>query len=287
MLKGGPAEDDSAQGDGAGVFIDVEPVEDYAVRYDHAFNRGLWRLGPSPFRATWGPKKEKELREMRWRRKSGADVNEELLRIYEEEKLCDGFLADIDRPGPLPEVTQKIHRFLPVPKLHHFLRRRAKAMLILPLPGAGKGTSEVWKEVVDSNVRRRCRAEGARGPAPGPPRALRSGPPGRIGPPVGRGRRYGNAAARPAGRRPRTCRSAAGRCRARLVCAGVWWRAPLVPPRWRLPKPEVDLPLTTRPSFSPAVAAVKPKVPLCREAWMELGGFEPPTSWVRSRRSAS
>jgi hypothetical protein len=26
MLKGGPTEDDSAQGDGAGVFIDVEPV---------------------------------------------------------------------------------------------------------------------------------------------------------------------------------------------------------------------------------------------------------------------
>jgi hypothetical protein len=150
MLKGGPTEDDSAQGDGAGVFIDVEPVGDYAVRYDHAFNRGLWRRGPSPFRATWGPKKEKELREMRWRRKSGADLNEELLRIYEEEKLRDGFLADIDRPGPLPEVTQKMHRFLPVPKLHHFLRRRAKAMLILPLPGAGKGTSEVWEEVVDT-----------------------------------------------------------------------------------------------------------------------------------------
>lgn len=104
MLKGGPA-GDQFEGGGAGVFIDVEPVEDYAVRYDHAFNRGLWRRGPTPFRATWGPKKEKELREMRWRRKSGADVNEELLRIYEEEKLRDGFLANIDRPEPLPEVT--------------------------------------------------------------------------------------------------------------------------------------------------------------------------------------
>ena len=150
MLNRRAVEDDSMRGDGAAVFIDVEPVEDYSVRYDYAYNRGLWRPGPTPFRATWGAKKERQLREMRWRRKAGGDVNEALLRTYEEEKLRDGFLADIDRPGPLPEVTQAIHRFLPLPRLHHFLRGRAGAMLILPLPGEGKGTSKVWKEACDA-----------------------------------------------------------------------------------------------------------------------------------------
>jgi hypothetical protein len=149
MLKQELVEDDPNQGDGAAVFIDVEPIEDYAVRYDHAFNRGLWRPGPTPFRASWGVKKEKALREMRWRKKSGAEVNKDLLRIYEEEKLRDGFLADIDRPGPLPEVTQAIHRLLPLPKLHQFLRGRAGAMLILPLPGENKGTGEAWRKACD------------------------------------------------------------------------------------------------------------------------------------------
>lgn len=137
---------DGSDEDRAAVFIDVEPVDDYAARYDRAYSKGLWRRGPTPVRATWGAQKERELREMRWRKKMGTEVNEALLRSHEEEKLRDGFLADIDRPGPLPEVTQTIHRFLPLPRLHHFLRRRAGAMLILPLPGEGKGSSEAWKE---------------------------------------------------------------------------------------------------------------------------------------------
>lgn len=150
MLSGVTDEDDAVEDHGAAVYIDVEPIEDYAARYDRAYGKGLWRRGSTPFRATWVVRRDRKLRELRWRKRMGTEVNESLVRAYEEEKLRDGFLADIDRPGPLPEVTQKIHRFLPLPRLHHFLRRRAGAMLILPLPGEGTGSGDVWRRARDA-----------------------------------------------------------------------------------------------------------------------------------------
>jgi hypothetical protein len=129
----------------AAVFVEVEPVEDYTERYDRAYRSTLWRRGPTPWRGSWGIGDEKELRELRWRQKRGSHgPGAGLLRLLEEEKLRDGFLADIDRPGALPIVTEKIHQVLALPKLHRFLRQRSGAMLTLPLPGQEKGSSARW-----------------------------------------------------------------------------------------------------------------------------------------------
>lgn len=142
----GEAEDDF----GAAVFIEVEPVEDYSARFDSAYRSTLYRRGPTPWRQQFSVADWKKLHELRWQyKRSPRETNVELLRQLEEQALRDGFLADIDRPGPLPEVTQMIHRFLPLPKLHQFLRGRSGAMLLLPLRGERPGTSRAWARVLN------------------------------------------------------------------------------------------------------------------------------------------
>lgn len=134
----------------AAIFIEVEPVEDYVARFDSAYRSTLYRRGPTPWRWQFGVADWKKLHELRWQyKRSPQGTNVELLRQLEEQALRDGFLADIDRPGPLPKVTQKIHRFLPLPKFHQFLRGRSGAMLLLPLRGEKRGTSEAWASVLD------------------------------------------------------------------------------------------------------------------------------------------
>jgi hypothetical protein len=49
----------------------------------------------------------------------------------------------------------------------------------------------------------------------------------------------------------------------------------------------VDLPLTSPTSLTATVFYVKSKVPQCSGLAMELAGFEPPTSWVRSELTKS
>lgn len=146
---GKPPEND--EGDtSAAVFIEVEPLEDYIERYDRAYRATLWRRGPTPWRKLWTLADEKQLRDLRRQQKrSPTEAGPVLLRDLEEQKLRDGFLANIDRPGPLPAVTQKIHRFLPLPKLHLAVRRHSGAMILLPLPGEGKGSGGEWVASLD------------------------------------------------------------------------------------------------------------------------------------------
>ena len=103
----------------------------------------------------------------------------------------------------------------------------------------------------------------------------------------------GSAACPPGASRPRTCRSAGGRCRARpergrgcsirsqsslpgiatLAASGASGR-------------EVDRELTSR-TASRSAAATARKQPCLQGLPMELAGLEPPTSWVRCARLAS
>jgi hypothetical protein len=71
----------------------------------------------------------------------------------EEQRLRSGFLADIDRPGPLPSVVNALHRILPIPRLHQYLRKRHGAVMLLPSRGQGPGTSEEWKTEVGQILR--------------------------------------------------------------------------------------------------------------------------------------
>lgn len=146
---------------GAAVFVEVEPLEDCTARFDRAVRSTLYRRGPSPWRRQFGVADEKKIHELRWQQKlAPREENIELLRQMEERKLRDGFLTDIDRPGPLPMVTQKMHRVLPLPKLHQFLRRRGGAMLLLPLRGQEAGSDGSWgaatNRALDSFARTRA-----------------------------------------------------------------------------------------------------------------------------------
>lgn len=150
MLAGVASDPEDEEDAKAAVFIEVEPLEDHTKRFDRAYRSTLWRCGPTPWRHLWKAGDERKLVELRWKeRREMPGERSELRRLLEEQKLRDGFLADIDRPGPLPAVTQQIHRVLPLPKLHFSLRRRSKAMLVLPLPGQGKGSSGRWAETRD------------------------------------------------------------------------------------------------------------------------------------------
>jgi hypothetical protein len=143
------ADDEDEENSRAAIFIEVELIEDYTARYDSAYRSTLYRRGPTPWRRQFGVADWKKLHELRWQHKhSPQAANVELLRQMEELALRDGFLADIDRPGPLPEVTQRIHRLLAPPKLHQFLRGRSGAMLLLPLRGQERGSGDKWEATI-------------------------------------------------------------------------------------------------------------------------------------------
>lgn len=134
----------------AAVFVEVEKLELYTERYDRAYRDSWWRRGPSPWRGNWGPRAEVNLINARRRdQHESGEGPSALVRHLEEQKLRDGFLVDIDRPGPLPNVTEGIHRFIPLPRFHRFLRGRSGSMLTLPLRVRAKGHSASWEEARD------------------------------------------------------------------------------------------------------------------------------------------
>jgi hypothetical protein len=72
-----------------------------------------------------------------------------LLRFAEEQKLRDGFLADFDRPGPLPPTLAAMHRVFGLSGFHRQLRLRSGSMLNFPLRGQEKGNSSSWERARD------------------------------------------------------------------------------------------------------------------------------------------
>jgi hypothetical protein len=98
---------------------------------------------------------ESKLVQLRRERDRAAQPGEHLLEIIrslEEEKLRDGTLVDIDRPGPLPKATRRIHRVLPLQRFHWTLRKRQGAVFLLPLRGQEEGTSGPWAEEVGRQI---------------------------------------------------------------------------------------------------------------------------------------
>lgn len=155
MLAGAPTH--MAGRRGASIYAGVLPVARYAELYDRAY-RSMWRSRHlSPWWPEWSLRDETKLRQLRHELKaSGAAPNPhlvELVRSMEERRLRAGFLADIDRPGPLPSVVNALHRILPLPRLHQYLRKRHGAVMLLPLRGQGHGTSKEWKAEVGKILR--------------------------------------------------------------------------------------------------------------------------------------
>jgi len=142
----------------ASVFIEIEPVADYTARYDKAFRMAVLRRGESPWRRTWTLREEVELQNLRRVRDNGPQPPDEHLlaqiRHREHKRLLDGVLADIDRPGPLPAATRAVHRLLPVHRIHWNARRKSGAAFLLPLPGQGPGSSQVWTGELNAELAR-------------------------------------------------------------------------------------------------------------------------------------
>lgn len=132
----------------AGVYVEVERLSDYTDRFDRAFRGTFFRRGSSPWKPDWSITDESRLINERRKRDKGLPgaASAEVIRLMEERKLRDGFFADIDRPGPLPKITQGIHGVVPLPNLHHFFRGRSGAMMMLPLRGHGPGSGTPWQE---------------------------------------------------------------------------------------------------------------------------------------------
>jgi hypothetical protein len=144
------AAEGATDGSRAAVFIEVEPIDDYSTRYDSAYRSTLYRRGPTPWRQQFGVIRWKKLHELRReQRRNPQPANTVLLQNMEEGALRSGFLNDLDRPGPLPKATQAVHRVVPLPKLHYFLRARSGAMLLLPLRGQERGSGQAWGAVLN------------------------------------------------------------------------------------------------------------------------------------------
>ena len=74
----------------------------------------------------------------------------ERIRIDEERRLTDGVLADIDRPGPLPQAAYAVHRMLPIQRFLRATRRRAAFWV--SLRGGPRDSSAVWKRELQDAV---------------------------------------------------------------------------------------------------------------------------------------
>ncbi|MFI5003467.1 MAG: RusA family crossover junction endodeoxyribonuclease [Solirubrobacterales bacterium] len=155
MLAGAP--ENRAGQQRAFFYAAVLPVVRYTELYDRAY-QSIWRdRQRSPWWPEWWLREETKLRGLRHELKaSGVEPNPhlvELVRSMEEQRLRSGFLADIDRPGPLPSVINALHRILPLPRLHQYLRKRHGAVMLLPLRGQGRGTNKEWKAAVGQILR--------------------------------------------------------------------------------------------------------------------------------------
>lgn len=140
----------SAREMNAAVSIDVESLESYTNRYDRAIRRSWWRRGSTPWRGNWRVGDEARLiNERRRVRQRPVGGSRDLLRFLEEQKLRDGFFADLDRPGPLPDGTKAVHKVVPLPRLHSFVRARSGSMVTLELMGQRKGSGLRWEKTRD------------------------------------------------------------------------------------------------------------------------------------------
>jgi hypothetical protein len=134
------------------VFIEVEPAEDYTGLYDRAV-RGALLKRESPWWPEWSVRDEFELAKLRreLQRATAAERGplQELVRSYEERRLTDGVLADIDRPGPLPRAAQAVHRVLPIQRFLRATRRHGGAAFWISLRGGRPGSSAEWKQELE------------------------------------------------------------------------------------------------------------------------------------------
>lgn len=132
----------------AAVFIQIEPVEAYRDRFDRAVRTTFWRRGPSPWKRAWTMRKEFKLQRLRSQLNASPagskEASELLLREMEEERLTDGVLADIDRPGPPAPGSRFVHERFPTHRLIWDVRRKSGAAFLLPPSGQGPGSSEPW-----------------------------------------------------------------------------------------------------------------------------------------------
>lgn len=140
------------------VYIEVKPLEAYTRLYDRTFRRLIFRGGVrSPFRAEWGISNEVTLRKLKTRRRTqadgpGAQAMDDLIAMHEEERLTAGAFADIDRPGPLSDDMRRAFRVFPAHAAQSALRGVAGSRLVLPLRGAGRGTSSEWEHDVERRL---------------------------------------------------------------------------------------------------------------------------------------
>ena len=141
------------ESDDASVFIEAEPVKDYTDRYDRAVRTGLFKR-EAPWWPEWSMRDEIELaklrRELQRTLESERGRLPERIRIDEERRLTDGVLADIDRPGPLPQAAHAVHRMLPIQRFLRATRRRAAFWV--SLRGGPRDSSAVWKRELQDAV---------------------------------------------------------------------------------------------------------------------------------------
>ncbi len=145
------------------VYIEIKPLEAYTRLYDRTFRRLIFHgHTESPFRNTWGIPDETKLLKLKVMRGaisngSGAQATDNLIALYEEERLTSGTFADIDRPGPLSDDMRRAFRLFPAHPLHSALRGVIGSRLMLPPRGMGKGTSSAWESEVERRIERHRR----------------------------------------------------------------------------------------------------------------------------------
>ncbi|HEY2282157.1 MAG TPA: hypothetical protein VGH60_01250 [Solirubrobacteraceae bacterium] len=145
------------------IYIEIKPLEAYTRLYDRTFRRLIFRgHAQSPFRNNWGVRDETKLLKLRAKRSSmsngpGAQASDQLIALYEEQRLTSGAFADIDRPGPLSDDMRRAFRLFPARPLHSVLRGVIGSRLMLPPRGMGKGTSSAWESEVERRIERHRR----------------------------------------------------------------------------------------------------------------------------------
>jgi hypothetical protein len=140
------------------VYIEVKSLEAYTRLYDRTFRRLIFRnTDRSPFRNEWSLADEMKLAKLKMGRGrisagESRQAQDDLVALYEEQRLTSGAFADIDRPGPLSDPMRNAYRLLPAHALQSALRGGAGSRLMLPPRGAGKGTGSRWAEEVEQRL---------------------------------------------------------------------------------------------------------------------------------------
>ncbi len=152
--------------------LPVRPLEAYTRLYDRTFRQTFWKRGADrlPWRNTWGPRDEIKLAKLKAERKRLRDSEETeqidaLIASYEERRLLQGPLADIDRPGPLSDDMRRASKVVPSHRIQWPLRLVQGATFLLPLRGTGPGSNDAWQgEVSERLAKHRRRRRMAQAP---------------------------------------------------------------------------------------------------------------------------